>query len=105
MIKLFSPSLFSLQTLLDLSNTWPPFSLAVANEVCMVPEAFSSVPDQGTLRSVSEVHCDFSNRDLPSTPGRLPRAIAIWRYVWGVSWTTLTNSSREGFLCLIFGFC
>lgn len=29
MIKLSSPSLFSLQTLPDLSNTWPPFSIAV----------------------------------------------------------------------------
>lgn len=74
-------------------------------EVCMVPEAFSSVPARGILRSVSEVHCVFSNRDLPSASGRLPRAIAIQCYVWGVPWTTLTNSSREGFLCLVFVFC
>lgn len=35
---------------------------------------------------VSKVHDVFKNKDLPSTPGRQPRAIALVYHVWGICW-------------------
>ena len=43
-------------------------------------EAFSSFPAEGLPSSVSEVHDVFSNRDIPSTSGGQPRALAIVYY-------------------------
>lgn len=51
--------------------------------------AFRSFPAKGSLGSVSEVHVVFSNRQLSSTPGVLPRAISK-----GCILTLANNSKR-----------
>lgn len=48
------------------------------------------------LSPVSETHDVFSNRDLPSTSGRQPRALVTACSVLGLPWTILTNP-KEGF--------
>ena len=87
---------------------------------CWLPHFFGSLPGcllrpgklvfrEGTFtlvpaqRPVSEVHGVFSNRDLPSTSGVPPKAIACM--FWGVSRIGLAKNSKEGFLCLALDFC
>jgi hypothetical protein len=55
--------------------------------------------------STSEVHSVFINRDLPSTSGGEPKAREIAYKVLGVSWTALTNNSKEDFSCLGLRLC
>lgn len=42
-----------------------------------------------------------SNRDLPSTSGKQPRAIAITYTVWGVFSSPLTNNLKREYSCLV----
>lgn len=66
--------------------------------VCVAPsgivvlreEAFRSHPAQ-ILNPVSKVGGVLSNKDLPSTSGRQPRATEAACIVLGVSWTLLTQ--------------
>jgi hypothetical protein len=51
---------------------------------------------------VSEVPGVFNNRHLPSTSGGHPRATAVAYNTSGVSWTTLTNNSKEFHVVLSF---
>lgn len=62
--------------------------------------AFKSTPAQGPLGSMSQTHSVFSNMFLSSTSVEQPREIAIAYNVFGVSYTTLTYISKEGFSCL-----
>lgn len=60
-------------------------------------EAFGSVPAQGPLGPVLEVHAVFSNGDLPSRyggdEGRVqPKAITIAYNGLGVCWTAMINN-------------
>ena len=50
---------------------------------------------------LSKVCPVFSNRVLPSGSGKQSRVLAIACVIWGVSWTTLANNSKEGLLCLV----
>lgn len=72
-----------------------------------VQGAFRSVPVQGSVSSVSELLGVFSNRDLffhlwwqSATKGNSKRLCVLV-----FSWTTLANNSKEGFSCLLLGFC
>ena len=58
----------------------------------------------GSLEPLSAVHGIFSKRNLPSTSGEEPRTIAIVCNIWGVSWATLANNSKEGFSMESWGF-
>lgn len=62
-----------------------------------------SVPAQEPLDPVFEVFGVFSNRNLLSTSGRQPRAVAVACIVLAASWTTVTNNSKEGFSCPVLG--
>lgn len=55
------------------------------------------IPDQGSLDTISEMHGFFLNRDLPSNSGAA-KDNENRPSVLGVSWTVLTNNSKEGFL-------
>lgn len=68
-------------------------------------KVFRSVLAQGPPGSVSEVCGVFNDRDLPSTSRRPVKTIAITCNVVGVSWTTLSNNSKESLSCLELGFC
>lgn len=66
-----------------------------------------SVPDQGPLGLASEVPALFNNKDLPSTSGKTTKDNkdkSNRLYVLGVSWTTLTNNSKEDFSWLVLEF-
>lgn len=63
------------------------------------------------LGLVYEMDGVFSNRDLPSTSRRQPKAAAVIYSILGVSWTPLTNSSKGassawfwGFREMVYGF-
>lgn len=60
-------------------------------------------PQRRLSGPVSKVHDVFKNKDLPSTPRRRPRAIALVCHVLGICWITLTNNSK-GFSCMVLGF-
>lgn len=84
-------------------------------EACIAPSnIMKTSPQAGGIYSrsnsappdpVSKVCGDFSNRDLPSTSGRQPKATAITYNVLRVSWTVFTKNSRDNFLYLVLGFC
>lgn len=55
------------------------------------------------LNLVSEVHCNFSNKDLPSTSVRQPSAKAIAHTVLELIFTVMTSNFNGGFSCLGLG--
>lgn len=83
-------------------------------EACIAPSnIMKTSPQAGGIYSrsnsappgpVSKVCGVFSNRDLPSTSGRQPKATAITYNVLRVSWTVFTKNSRDNFLYQFWGF-
>lgn len=65
----------------------------VAMKASTQSEAFRLVLTQGLQGPVSDVDAVFCNWDLPSISGGQPRNCDVS----GVSWTTLTNNSKENF--------
>lgn len=63
-------------------------------------DGFQINSSTGPLGSMSQAHSVFSNMFLPSTSVEQPREITIAYNVFGVSYTTLTYISKEGFSCL-----
>jgi hypothetical protein len=53
---------------------------------------------------LSGVYDIFRNRDLTSIFVEKPKAIEIACDVLRVSWTILSNNSKEDFSCLVLGF-
>lgn len=53
---------------------------------------------------VSAVYSIFGNRDLPSTSQWVTKGNSNRLYVFVISWTALTNDSKESVSCLILGF-
>lgn len=66
-------------------------------------EAFRSDPAQ-ILRPVSNMHEAFTSRNLPSTFGRQPSAMAVANIVLMVSWTQMTKNSKGSSSHLVLGF-
>lgn len=54
------------------------------------------------LVPIPKVNYVISDRDLPSTSGKQLEAVTIANKVFGVSWTTLTHNSKEGFSYLVY---
>lgn len=72
-------------------------------EACMASSGTMKASPQRKLSGpVSKVHNVFKNKNLHSTPGRQPRAIALVCNVLGICWITLTNNSK-GFSCMVLG--
>lgn len=65
----------------------------------VLEEGFWVRSSSAPLGSVITAHGVFSNRDLPSTSGGQPIAIAY--SILGVCWTTLTNGLITDFSCLV----
>lgn len=55
------------------------------------------------MAPVLEVHSVFSTRDLAIPPLRAAKGNSNNLYILGACWTTLTNNTKEGFLCLVLG--
>lgn len=73
--------------------------LLVLRKQLLRERALRSVPAQGPLGPVSEVHSIFSGGDFPSTSGGQPRTTAIACDV--LRGMTLSNNSKEGFSWLV----
>lgn len=56
------------------------------------------------MAPVLELHSAFSSRDLAIPPLRAAKGSSNNLYVLGACWTTLSNNTKEGFLCLVLGF-
>lgn len=73
--------------------------------VCITPSSIMKVSSQEEgfwvrfssifLSPVSEEYIVFSNMELPSNSVRQPRETSVPWIVWGVTWTTLTNTQEE----------
>lgn len=82
------------------------FGACVVWKLVLKDEAFRSIPVQGSLGFVSEVHSVFRNKDLPPITEwkGATRANSNILYCLGMCWTSLTNKSKESFSCLVLGF-
>lgn len=87
-------------------------AVTVHSDVCVAPSGSIKASPQGggfQVRSISgptdlmsKVHDVFNNRSYFSTMGGSKGSIYS---LCGVSWTALINHSKEGFSCLVLGFC
>lgn len=75
----------------------------VPQKLVLREDAFKTVPAQGPLGPVSDVHSIFSNRDLLSTS--MERARRIANNVLEVVWTTLTNNQKKDSRVWCGGLC